>query len=209
MTTEPGQRGRLCIFARRPVLGTVKTRLAAEVGDEAALAAHIALTEGTLARCVAPSDYDTELWLAGSPGEPDAVLKRWFERYDVVGRDQPAGDLGERMRIALEDSPGPAVLIGSDLLGIDSDYIGEALLRLATADVVLGPAEDGGYGLIGASKAVPELFIDVDWGTNRVYGQTRARARAAGLSVAVLGMLKDVDTPEDWRKWQRSRKPSP
>ncbi len=195
-------RGRLCIFARRPVLGTVKTRLAAEIGEVAALTAHIELTEGVLERCVAPEAYDTELWLAGAAEADEPVVARWLERYGIAGREQSSGDLGERMRFALEAKSGPTVLIGSDLLDVDASYIAGALKRLEEADVVLGPAEDGGYGLIGALRPVPELFAGIDWGTSRVFTQTSQCAREAGLRVAVLTTLRDVDTPAEWRAWQ-------
>ncbi|MEM8769275.1 MAG: TIGR04282 family arsenosugar biosynthesis glycosyltransferase [Pseudomonadota bacterium] len=197
-------RPRLIIFARTPVLGTVKTRLAAVIGDQAALAAHIALTEGILARCVSPSDYDTELWLAGTQIPEDPVLARWLEEYELTPYSQPSGDLGRRMAFALEARPGPAVLIRSDLLEVDAGYINQALASLAEADVVIGPAEDGGYGLIGASRPVTELFSEVDWGTSRVYEQTQQRALKAALSVAVSGTLRDVDTPAEYHQWQRA-----
>ena len=84
---------------------------------------------------------------------------------------------------------------------MSANYVAQAEAALASADVVLGPAEDGGYVLIGCSRAVPEIFRGIEWGTNRVLEQTLKSASQAQLRVTLLNTLWDVDRPEDWRRF--------
>ena len=97
-----------------------------------------------------------------------------------------------------------AILIGSDCPGIEPAYVEAAAARLqAGVPWVFGPAEDGGYGLVGTCRVDPAPFRDIDWGTARVMEQTRARCRAAGLAWEELDPLQDIDTHEDWLRFQR------
>lgn len=200
---------RLCIFARVPVLGEVKRRLAAALGDADALRAYVELAEGTLARCVDPSAYRSELWLSGDPGHPQ--IRTWCQRFPVSVRAQAGADLGERMRRALEDEPSagaPAVLVGTDCPDIDGTYVRMAFAALEAHDVVLGPSVDGGYGLIGLRRPLPELFRDMPWGSETVCAETVRRARLAGATFTCLPEIYDVDRPEDWVRY-RSLNPDP
>ena len=99
------------------------------------------------------------------------------------------------------DSHARVLLVGSDCPSIDAGYLSAAVNALDTHDVVLGPAVDGGYVLIGARSIARSLFENVDWGTSRVYEQTVARLAAAGLSWTALAALPDVDRPEDLPGW--------
>lgn len=194
---------RLCIFARVPVLGAVKRRLAPALGEAGALAAYTELAEGTLARCVDPATYRSELWLSGDPEHPQ--IRAWCDRYALTVRAQAGSDLGERMRIALEDdlpAGAPAVLVGTDCPDIDGCYVRAAFAALEHHDVVLGPAADGGYGLIGLRRPVPELFRDLSWGSETVCAETLRRARIAGVTAACLPEIYDVDRPEDWLRYR-------
>ena len=108
----------------------------------------------------------------------------------------------------LEEGADLALLIGSDCPGIDADYLTSAVVRGGTADLLLGPAEDGGYGLIGLRQPMPEIFKNIAWGTDQVLDQTLSRARALGLSVALMETVWDVDTPDDWSRYLRWRERS-
>lgn len=194
---------RLCIFARSPRLGEVKRRLAEAVGDEAALVAHETLLRRTLDRCVGVDGYDTELWLT----EVGRLEQHDFSRSRLALCEQTGGDLGARMNHALERglrAGAWTVLIGCDCPDIDGRYVRRAFAELEHADVVVGPAEDGGYGLIGLRKPVPALFTGMPWGTAEVLQTTLVRAADAGVGVTLLEEIYDVDTEADWQRFQRS-----
>ena len=194
----------LCVFARAPTLGFVKSRLAAEVGPTEALAAHTELLEGTLERCVSPAHYQTELWIAG-PETDNPVVADLIRRFGLDLRAQWGDDLGSRMWNALEEKLkiGARVLVvGSDCPDIDRDYVLQGFGALDQADVVLGPAEDGGYGLVGLRTAARELFLSVRWGSDDVLQTTLERAERGGFRVRLLKRIYDVDTLSDWQRYR-------
>lgn len=194
---------RLCLFARTPRLGQVKKRLAQRIGAVRALAAHEALLRRSLERCGGDAAYHFELWLT----DLDAATFTNYASPGLTLHQQPEGDLGQRMAAVLShglDAAEMRVLIGSDCPDIDRRYVRQAFVALARADVVLGPAEDGGYGLIGWRAPVPDLFADVPWGTSEVLAVTLSRAAAAGARVALLREIYDVDTPADWQRFLRA-----
>lgn len=188
----------VALFARIPERGAVKTRLAAAIGGDAALAVHCELLRWTLERIVPGQGYRLELWLAGD-----------VDRFDMDHgaarvRRQCAGDLGVRMLDAIRvitRRGQRAIVIGSDCPLMSGDYLRAAIAALQSCDVVLGPSEDGGYALIGMCRPVPELFEAMTWGVATVCAETRHRARALGLSVIELETVWDVDTVADWRRW--------
>ena len=187
------------VFAKAPVAGQVKTRLISEVGAEGAVALHKQLTLHAID--VAQQAYPgaVELWCA--PDSRHAWFAKLARDRQLDLRDQSGADLGARMAYALDDAlrrSRRALLIGTDIVVMSAEYLLAADRRLAGgADVVLGPAEDGGYVLIGLTGRQPQLFEGVDWGTNRVLMQTRDRIARLGLVVAELPALWDVDTPAD------------
>ena len=191
----------LCIFARAPVAGRVKSRLAAEIGAEAALAAHRALVEGALERLACIDGVASELWL----DDPDHEgARRWAQPWGLPLRAQAGGDLGQRMDLALQScvaSGARGIVVGTDCPDIDARYVRDAVDALDSHDAVLGPAADGGYGLVGARRPVPEIFRGILWGSAGVLAATLARAAAAGVSVARLPEIWDVDTAADWRRY--------
>ena len=194
--------GQLCIFARAPEVGQVKTRLAAAVGPEAALAAHRTLVERCLDSLRDVAGVKAQLWIAGPVDHPECA--DWSSRWGLPLIEQHGDDLGARMGHAVEQSlqSAPfAIVIGTDCPTLDADYVVEAVTALADHDMVLGPAEDGGYGLIGLRRRAPLLFSDMVWGTPQVASETLARAKAIGLSVRVLDPIWDVDRAEDWRRF--------
>ena len=184
---------RLAIFARAPVLGEVKTRLAATVGRQAALAVYdelVALTLTTLGP--GKGAFAPEIWVAGDSIDVDA----WRRRFRVVA--QPDGDLGTRMAAAFED--GVDVLVGCDIPPLTASYVNRALAALDDADLVLGPTEDGGYCLIAMNEPHPEIFADIPWSTGQVLAATQHAA--AHLRVALLERLWDVDDEVGLRRWR-------
>jgi rSAM/selenodomain-associated transferase 1 len=198
---------RLIVFARVPKLGGVKTRLAATVGPKAALAAHRLLlgrTLGTGARAGGFSDRVLHIAGDDDQGECAALARAWGYRL----LPQSGRDLGERMANAIDAAAGEgasAIVIGSDCAVLSVNDLDEARQALASHDVVLVPAEDGGYALVGCARPWMPIFEGVEWGTSRVLTQTLDRARDAGLSVARLRTLWDIDTEEDWNRWLLGR----
>ena len=195
MTERSTTRPRLAIFARAGRLGRVKRRLAADIGDKAALEAHLALLQATLT-ALAPGtgDFDPELWLAGDGELPHGAGA-------LQQRQQPAGDLGARMLAAFED--GVTVLVGSDIPTLTAAHVDRALARLRGADLVLTPTEDGGYCLVGMKEPMPELFGGIPWGTSEVMESTLGRI--GGRRIALTSALWDVDSGSDHRRWQAAQ----
>jgi rSAM/selenodomain-associated transferase 1 len=192
----------LMVFARAPVAGECKTRLVPALGSEgaAALQRHLsrrALEVAAQWRERTPRAL-VELWCAPDHGHP--FFAECARDFRVTLRDQPAGDLGARMWLALMEARRAGrlpVLIGTDCPWIDAAAIAGLHTALATSDCAFIAAEDGGYVAVGMARAVPELFAGVAWGTAQVMAQTRERARRAGASLAGTGRLPDVDVPGD------------
>lgn len=188
------ERGAIVIFLRAPVPGNVKTRLAASIGADEAAAVYrrltaLTLTAAGMTNATVYLSYDGPL-----PGPSDRS-----PRFTYLW--QSPGDLGERMLHALADAQalhGRAILVGSDCPEISGEILEDALHQLRSANIVIGPATDGGYYLIGVSgPPAPGLFADLPWSTDRVFALTLDRCAEAGLQVAILPMLSDVDTLED------------
>jgi rSAM/selenodomain-associated transferase 1 len=187
----------LLLFIKNPIPGKTKTRLAGDVGNEVALKMYHQLTNWTREQALGLSDVDCYLYYSNNVTHGDA----WSEQ-DFLKRLQHSGDLGERMlegfRSAFEDGHKKVVIIGSDCPGIDTDYLNEAFTALDDHDVVIGPALDGGYTLLGMSKFTPTLFKNIAWSTDKVLTSTLARATAAGRTIEQLKPLSDVDYLADW-----------
>lgn len=203
---DAAPRATLQVFAKPPLPGLVKTRLAATIGDEAAAAVYRDLVLRTLGVAVAARRAgivrDVELWVA--PDAEPGLLATWGEQLGIALRNQRGTNLGERMRNALQSSlaaGSPAILIGTDVPGFDIAYLARAAAMLQANDVVVAPSEDGGYVLIGLARDV-EAFDGVRWSTPDVMTQTRAKLAAAGVRWTELPMLWDLDTQEDLARWQ-------
>lgn len=199
---------RLAVFVRAPIFGKVKTRLAVDLGPQAALAAHCQLTQDALKRlAVRRREFQIELW--GS--EAHAQLDRWGLEFSTPVHLQHGGDLGERMMNCLSQlcvAGDRGVIVGCDCPPIDADYVIAAFDALREHDLVLGPAEDGGYGLIGCSRPLtPDIFSNVRWGSREVLAQTLERAESSNLEVALLSTIWDVDTLADWQRYEALNQP--
>lgn len=193
-------------FARAPELGRVKTRLASELGDPAALAAYHELGRACWqAVLAARSALGCRALVAFTPAPAEQVMRDWLGGADAYFA-QPAGDLGHRMlaaiAAALAGGAQRVVLIGTDCPQLSHPAMADALAALDDADVVIGPATDGGYYLVGMSRPHAVVFADVPWSSSLTLAITLERAAAAGLRVVQLSTLSDVDTAEDWRAWR-------
>jgi uncharacterized protein len=191
---------RVLVFARAPVPGRAKTRLIPALGAAGAADLAARLTERALAAATAARVGPVELWC--SPDATHPFFAGCARRYRVALRAQGAGDLGRRMQRALAGST-PAILIGSDIPGMTPAYIRAAARALRRRDVVLGPAEDGGYVLIGLVNPQPSLFAPMPWGGRSVLERTRRRIGQAGLRARELAPLFDVDRPADLNRLPR------
>ena len=195
-------------FAKWPEEGRVKTRLMPALGAGGALRAHVTLTLAVLDNLCA-TGYPVQFWwdraLARVPEEAGVIVHN-LERAGLEQKIQSGETLGERMLAAMTsalEQHSRAVVIGSDCPSVDPQYVRQALDRLETSDVVLGPSDDGGYVLIGASRVVPGMLDGIEWGSERVLAQTQSRLQRLGLRVSLLEPRWDVDEPEDWARFQR------
>ena len=190
--------GRLLVFARDPVPGQVKTRLIPALGREAATALYWQLLRDTVAAAARVAGVRLELWVDSTAPQP--ALTELARQHHMSLQTQHGPDLGARMATALARATmhgGDAVLIGSDCPEFDVGHLEAAFAALADHDVVLGPATDGGYVLIGTRAPQPALFHGIPWGTDRVMDATRRRLRNLGLRWHELPTLRDLDEPAD------------
>ena len=181
---------RLVLFTRYPQPGQAKTRLIPALGAIAAADLHRRLTEATLATLLA-TGLPVELWVTGAPV---AAFEVWLGT-GVPIHPQGDGDFGARMDRALR--PTPAILVGSDLPTLAASHIVAAAALLAESRVALGPAEDGGYYLVGLPAPAPFLFAEMVWSTSGVLAETQRRLLANAVPYALLPTLPDLDRPED------------
>jgi rSAM/selenodomain-associated transferase 1 len=189
---------RLLVFVKAPRPGAVKTRLAKTIGAAAAAAAYRQLVATLLNQLHDLGGVE----VCFSPDDAAGEVRHWL-KDGWSCTPQGEGDLGRRMHSAFQRAfyagAKRVVIIGSDCPAIGVGDIREAWGGLQTHDVVLGPAADGGYWLIGLRQPQPDLFGDVCWSTDNVFEETLRRAQRAGLSVQLLRELADVDTDLDWR----------
>jgi uncharacterized protein len=187
---------RLIIFTRYPEPGQVKTRLIPLLGPQRAADLHRRLAVHTLAWAHELAREDGVELVVHFDGGDEQLMEECFGNTFLF-IPQGSGDLGERLTAALADICGPTIVIGTDCPALTPDQVRGAILALRCADVVLGPATDGGYYLVGLKAPQPQLFTDIPWGTDRVCETTRQRARTVDLSVQLLQALPDIDRPED------------
>jgi uncharacterized protein len=202
------------VMARYPVPGAVKTRLIPALGADGAALLHRRLAAHCLFRLRplhATGEAAIEVCVDG--GSP-ATVRAWLGRWPRA-RAQTDGDLGDRLKEALSGAiasgAASATVIGSDCPAARATHVRAALRSLATHDVVIGPAEDGGYWLLGmtaeaAPRVLGALFDGVSWGSDDVFRQTMERAHRASLTVAVADRLADVDRPDDIAAWDEERR---
>jgi rSAM/selenodomain-associated transferase 1 len=157
------------------------------------------LTEHAVRTALAADLGPVTLWCTPDCGHD--TFRDLAAEIAIALRPQAAGDLGRRMLAAMQE--GPTLLIGTDCPALTPAHLQDAASALDGHDVVLVPAEDGGYVLIGSNAPQPGLFEDIAWSTAAVTAQTRARAATAGVRLALLAPLWDVDTEADLERMER------
>jgi uncharacterized protein len=208
---SPAQRGEpsalstaFVIFAKAPIPGQVKTRLCPPLTPDEAATLHGTFVLDTLERskvAVAKLKPPIDRYLACAPSTTHVFFKILEERQGMKLIDQAGEHLGTRMNQAFEIlfSRGyrQVLVIGTDVPTLPLNHIEQALTTLGHHDLVLGPALDGGYYLIGLKRTTPELFTDIPWSTDQVLKRTQERADAIGLKSALIQPWRDVDTLPD------------
>ena len=195
---------RVAVFAKAPVPGEVKTRLAPLLGTDGAALLHAALVRRTLAVAAESGVGRVELWCTPDASHP--LFAACAAEFGAALRVQRGADLGDRMRAAFDAALGEnaaLVLIGCDCPALDAAMLREAAAALAGHDAVIAPAEDGGYVLVGLSRPHPGIFAGVEWGGSSVMADTRARLERAGARWKELETLWDIDRPEDYARLER------
>jgi hypothetical protein len=170
------------------------------IGAHAAAVLQDRLTEHAVATVLAAAVGPVTLWCAPDPSHPS--FRDLVTRHAVTLKRQPAGDLGARMLAAMAACGRPTIVIGTDCPAFTAEHLRAAAHALRDADVVLIPAEDGGYVLIGARVAHSQLFSGIAWGTASVIAETRARVAALGLKAVELPALWDLDTEADLTRFE-------
>jgi rSAM/selenodomain-associated transferase 1 len=188
----------IIVFVKNPEPGKVKTRLAKDIGDAAAVDVYRRLLQHTHDALVTV-DATRFVFYADTINRLDLWEKSLFYKHLQQGND-----LGERMQQAfafLFDLGYERVLIiGSDCPQLCSDHLNNAFELLETNDVCIGPVEDGGYYLLGLHAVHPALFTNKAWSTDTVFSSTMKDAADAGISVGLTEKLRDVDTLTDWEE---------
>jgi len=207
---------RMIIFTRYPEAGTTKTRMIPELGPEGAAELQRLMTEHIISRTVSLCELQPVPVEVRYEGGSQKLMSEWLGPGFSYCR-QGNGDIGMRMGRALKRAFGQGcrtvVIIGSDIPDITTNILQDAFEALNKNDLVLGPAADGGYYLIGVQRETfrhwnPQLFSDITWGTASVLPQTLRIAKKLGLKYKLLDTLRDVDRPEDLGVWQQASDPA-
>ncbi len=188
---------RTLLFSRYPVPGEVKTRLIPQFGAAQAAQVHRRMAEHAVSEALSVQGAETVIHYTGSSRKD---FQSWLGPRPQY-RKQVQGDLGNRLEAALgksfKENGSPTIAVGTDIPALSAGLLSHAFQALADNDVVIGPAEDGGYYLIGMNSPRPELFRRIEWGSSRVFSQTLERIKSLGLTFRVMPALNDVDRPED------------
>lgn len=189
----------LIIFARNPVRGKVKTRLAATMGDDKALSIYQSLLEHTV-QITQRISCDRYVFYADGISKNDV----WSDdRY--LKKNQEGEDLGQRMYhafdILFKQVYQKIIIIGTDCFELSSSILLDAFTTLDTNEVVIGPSEDGGYYLLGMRQFFPFLFEGKVWSTDTVYNSTIQQLELHKISYGILPILNDIDTEDDWKQY--------
>lgn len=188
---------KLIIFAKNPELGKVKSRLARTVGEVEALRVYNLLLDKCKNEC---NKLDAEKYLYYTSF---IDLNDNWDNEIYTKKLQSEGNLGSRMSNAfseINENNSPTIIIGSDCYDLNSKILNIAFDNLQTNDMVIGPANDGGYYLLGLKKYDASFFNDIEWSTETVFSATLKKAEAKNLKVSILQELIDIDTFEDLKK---------
>ncbi len=187
-------------FCKYPEPGMVKSRLSTNIGEDCAVQIYKIILENILQN-ICMREFEVALYCF--PDINHSFFEYCREKYNVSLHYQDGNDLGLRMYNAISNNlctKNNVILIGSDCLELDSDYINDAFLTLDTNnDIVLGPTLDGGYALIGANRIDESIFCNVTWGTDSVLQQTVEKIKSIGWDIACMPYVRDIDTLSDYQ----------
>jgi rSAM/selenodomain-associated transferase 1 len=192
----------ILIFSKAPVVGRVKTRLIPRISARQAAHLHEAFTHDRLQMCTSGNLCDVQLWCSPDTRHPFFIDCK--ECYDIQLHAQCGGDLGIRMSHASKKMLGryeKIIIIGTDAPALDIDTIDNAIEQLDSKEVVLVPAEDGGYVLIGVSAYHENLLVGIPWGTENVLASTVRNTERLHLQYSLLAECWDVDRPADLERY--------
>lgn len=193
----------LILFLKYPEKGKVKTRLAKDIGNEKALLIYKKLVSKLLNQ-LDINNYDISIYYF--PENKKNEVKKWINLPDIKYLPQSGDDLGARMLNAFKDSISlkyaKTVIIGTDCLEINDNIISKSFYLLDDSDLVLGPATDGGYYLIGLKTIIEPLFKNISWSTDKVLKQTLNKAKELNIEYKFLDFLSDIDTLEDLNNYK-------
>ena len=199
---------RLIIFTRYPEPGKTKTRLIPALGPEGAADLHRQMIDSTLTWARQLKNNSAVSLEFCYEGGDERRVRQWLGS-DIPCCPQVNGDLGARMAQAFNEAfsagMARAIIVGTDCPGLTGGLVQTAFEALMDHDVVLGPAKDGGYYLIGLRKPKPQLFDGIPWGTGEVLPKTLGIAADLKLRVFLLDSLDDVDRPEDLAIWEQKK----
>lgn len=188
----------LIIFARNPVRGKVKTRLAATMGDDKALSIYQSLLEHTV-QITQRLTCDRYVFYADGISQNDV----WSDDL-YLKKNQEGNDLGQRMLHAFDtlfqQGYQKIIIIGTDCFELSSSILSDAFTVLDENEVVIGPSVDGGYYLLGMRQFFPFLFEEKAWSTDSVYSSTVQQLEIQNISYDLLPVLNDIDTEDDWKQ---------
>lgn len=201
MTIKQGTvQERVILFTRYPEPGRTKTRLIPALGKEGAADLQRRMTEYMYAQLRLLQQQRTVSLEVRYDGGNQNYMKQWLAS-DIPLVPQGEGDLGARLQRCFTDGFAArtkrVIIVGADCPSLTAGIMEKSLDTLCQNDLVLGPAHDGGYYLIGLNRPVPSLFDDIPWGTDQVLTTTLALAKKMDLTISLLGPLADVDRPED------------
>ncbi len=199
LRSSPGaSRDLVVVFLKEPVPGRAKTRLAPWIGDEGAARLYRRLAEDTVLELRRPAEWETEIRF--DPPEAEERVAAWLCQ-PLPLRPQLGDDLGERLEQAISEGfargATRVVVVGTDCPALTAATVRAAFTALEEAEVVLGPAADGGFYLLGLRRPVAGLFSNIPWSTADVAAAIRERIRAAGSTLQELRVLRDIDTGDD------------
>ncbi len=192
---------RLIVFTRYPVPGQTKTRLIPTLGAEGAAKLQREMTEHTLQQVKELQEMQPLAVEVHFTGGTTAQMQEWLGR-DWRYIPQVGGGLGEKLIAAFTEGE-ETIVIGIDCPQLTSTLLQKGFEQLKNNNLVLGPALDGGYYLIGLRQLLPELFTGINWGTSVVLQQTVTIAQNHNLKIHLLPLLQDIDRPEDLSIWEQ------
>lgn len=191
---------KIIVFAKAPLAGFAKTRLASVIGDEAAAALASRMLSEAVAQAVAAGVGDVEICCAPDTSHAQFAIEQALHQLSLTS--QGDGDLGERMSSAFEralNTHRHVIIIGTDTPGLQATHLQQAANALTTHDAVFAPAHDGGYVMLGLSRAMPTVFEGVAWSTSEVMAQTREKLAELNAKCFELPVFFDIDEASDLR----------